>query len=155
MRYIRCGIGTPCLRDHIGRRLGQWGTPLRRPHWLSHAQNDPCRPYITMQKLHLHTFVISVLDSISMCKVNRFIVDLSETPRYFGSWYRDTRLRDHKYVVSANGGRHYVAPHWLVPHPEWSLLTLYPCTKTSLSCCILLCSVTFTVFQCVSWTALW
>ena len=38
----------------------------------------------------LHTIVTSDLDSISMCKLHRFIVDLSETPRYFGPWYGDT-----------------------------------------------------------------
>ena len=31
---------------------------------------------------------------------------------------------------------------------------IYHCAETSLSCWMILCSVTFTVFQCVSWTAL-
>ena len=172
-RYIRCGIGTPCLRDHIGCGLGQWGTPLRRPLWpvpcpewslstlyhcaktsllcciilwpvtwsvyqcvsfivdlsetscyfgpwygdtpnwgsywvwarpmggaitsppigWSHTQNDPCWPYISLCRnfiIVLNDIVFSDLYCISMCKLNRFIVDLSETPRYFGPWYRDT-----------------------------------------------------------------
>ena len=38
----------------------------------------------------LHTIVTSDLDSISMCKLHHFIVDLSETPRYFWPWYGDT-----------------------------------------------------------------
>ena len=38
----------------------------------------------------LHTIVFSDLYCVAMCELNRFIVDLSETPRYFGPWYRDT-----------------------------------------------------------------
>ena len=45
-----------------------------------------CKNFISV----LHTIVTSDLDSISMCKLHRFIVDLSETPRYFVPWYGDT-----------------------------------------------------------------
>ena len=63
--------------------LGQWGTPLRRPCW----------PYISLCKnfiIVLHTIVFSDLYCISMCKPNRFIVNMSESARYIGSWYKDT-----------------------------------------------------------------
>ena len=64
----------------------------------SHTQNGPCQPYITVLSLCenfinvLHTIVVIFNDlyCISMCKLNRFIVDMSETSRYIGPWYRDT-----------------------------------------------------------------
>ena len=123
------------------------------PHWLVPHQSDPCWPYITVQKLHYCVAYYCVQWPKLYFNLNHFIVDLSETPRYFGPWYRDTPIFG---VGSANGGHHYVAPHWLVPHSEWSLSTLYHCVKTLLLCCILLWlfSVTFTLFQFVSWTAL-
>ena len=68
------------------------------PIGWSHTQNDPCQPYITVLSLCenfiivLHTIVdiFNDLYCISICKLNRLIVYLSETPRYFGPCYRDT-----------------------------------------------------------------
>ena len=64
----------------------------------SHTQNDPCQPSITVLSLCenfinvLHTIVVIFNDlyCISICKLNRFIVYLSETLCYFGPWYGDT-----------------------------------------------------------------
>ena len=68
------------------------------PIGWSHTQNDPCQPCITVLSLCenfinvLHTIVVIFNDlyCISLCKLNRFIVDMSETPRYIGPCYRDT-----------------------------------------------------------------
>ena len=147
LRYIRCSIGTPCLRDHIGCGLGQWGTPLRRPHWLV--------PHPEWSLLTLyHCAKTSLSCCILLCSVTftepLYCRPVRNTALLWAVIWGHPELGIILGVVSANGGRHYVAPHWLVPYLEWSLLTLYHCAKTSFSCCILLCSVTFTVFQCVS-----
>ena len=63
------------------------------PIGWSHTQNDPSWPYISLCRnfiIVLNDIVFSDLYCISMYTLNRFIVDLSETPRYFGPWYRDT-----------------------------------------------------------------
>ena len=86
-------MGSPRIGDHIGCGLGQWGTPLRRPPLAGPTPGvipvDPISLYKNFIVV-LHTIVFSDLYSISMCKLNRFIVDLSETPRYFRPWYEDT-----------------------------------------------------------------
>ena len=89
------GIGTPRLRDRTWCGLGRWGTPLGRPTSAGPTPRmipvNPislCKNFIIM----LHTIVVIFNDlyCISICNLNRFIVYLSETPRYFGPWYKDT-----------------------------------------------------------------
>ena len=66
--------------------------PPPPPIGWSRTQNDPCWPYISLCKnfiIVLNTIVFSDIYCISMCKLNCFIVDMSETPRYIGPWYRD------------------------------------------------------------------
>ena len=61
--------GHPVLGIILGVGLANGGRHYVAPIGWSHNQNDPCRPYITVQNfiIVLHIIVISDPDSISKC----------------------------------------------------------------------------------------
>ena len=136
-----------------------WDAITSPPIGWSHTRSDPCWPCITVQKLHCRVAYYCVQWPLLCCNVwaePLYCRSVRNTALLWALVWGHPELGIILGVVSASGGRHHVASHWLVPHPEWSLSTLYHCAETSLLCCILLWlfSMTFTVFQFVTWTAL-